>query len=370
MAKRRRLTPAQSDYLGAPGALETKAWGAPPARPGLEASAIAPLPIAPPPIAQVAGEASAVAALAEVSGALAAARAEGRLVQRLALDAVEIDYLVRDRLGIDAEEMAALMESIRLHGQRTPIEVTETAPGRYGLISGWRRLTALRQLADETGEARFDTVLALLRRPETAGAAYVAMVEENEIRLGLSYYERARITGRAVEQGVFADDRSALQALFAAASRAKRSKIGSFLRIWRALDGSLRFPAAIPERLGLALAARLDADPDFPGRLLRDLGARSAATAEEELARLAAALETPAAFPGAVPRPVATPTPDPVPRPAPTDPGIPDSGTREIRPGVFLRVEGGFTRPVLIVAGPAVDPAFRERLEAWLANPD
>lgn len=366
MAKRRRLTPAQSDYLGAAAALEAKAWGAPPVpqvRPGLEPSALAP-------IAQVAGEASAAAALAEVSGALAEARAEGRLVQRLALDAVEIGYLVRDRLGIDAEEMAALMESIRLHGQRTPIEVTEIAPGRYGLISGWRRLTALRQLAEETGEARFGTVLALLRRPETAGAAYVAMVEENEIRLGLSYYERARIVGRAVEQGVFDDDRAALQALFAAASRAKRSKIGSFLRIWRALDGGLRFPATIPERLGLSLAARLDADPALAGRLLRDLGGRPAATAEEELARVAAALEAPQpteppALPGAAPaagkdpRPAARPAPDPVPAPV----------AQELRPGVFLRVEGGFTRPVLIVSGPAVDPGFRERLEHWLANP-
>lgn len=361
MAKRRRLTPAQSDYLGAAGGLETKAWGAA-ARPGLEASAIAP-----PPIAQVAGEASVAAALAEVSGALAEARAEGRLVQRLALDAVEIDYLVRDRLGIDAEEMAALMESIRLHGQRTPIEVTETAPGRYGLISGWRRLTALRQLAEETGEARFTTVLALLRRPETAGAAYVAMVEENEIRLGLSYYERARIVGRAVEQGVFADDRSALQALFAAASRAKRSKIGSFLRIWRALDGGLRFPAAIPERLGLGLAARLDADPAFAGLLVRDLGDRPAVTAEEELARLAAALEGPALRPP-VQAPAPAAAPDPAPRPVPRPAA--GSAEQEIRPGVFLRVEGGFTRPVLIVSGPAVDPGFRERLEQWLANPD
>ena len=362
MAKRRRLTPAQGDYLGSAGMLETKAWaGSPPqVRPGLEPSALAP-------IAQVAGEASAVAALAEVSGALAEARAEGRLVQRLGLDAVEVDYLVRDRLGIEAEEMAALVDSIRLHGQRTPIEVTEIAPGRYGLISGWRRLTALRRLADETGEARFATVLALLRRPETAGAAYVAMVEENEIRLGLSYYERARIVGRAVEQGVFAEDRSALQALFAAASRAKRSKIGSFLRLWRALDGLLHFPAAIPERLGLSLAHRLEEEPDFPARLARDLQARPPGSAEEELARLAAALEGPAPRP---PRPATPAAPE-----APLDGPADDAGrpspaaAQEIRPGVFLRVEGGFTRPVLIVSGPAVDPGFRERLEQWLANP-
>lgn len=357
MAKRRRLTPAQSDYLGLAGPLETKAWGTA-SRPGLEASALAP-----PPIAQVAGEASAVAALAEVSGALAEARAEGRLVQRLPLDAVEIDYLVRDRLGIDAEEMATLMESIRLHGQRTPIEVTEIAPGRYGLISGWRRLTALRRLAEETKNPGFETVLALLRRPETAGSAYVAMVEENEIRLGLSYYERARIAGRAVEQGVFPDDRAALQTLFAAASRAKRSKIGSFLRIWRALDSALRFPAAIPERLGLGLAQRLEGDADFPARLVRDLTARPPGTAEEELALLASALEATAPR---LPRPDAAPE-APLRRDA--APRSPAPEAQEIRPGVFLRVEGGFTRPVLIVSGPAVGPEFRERLEHWLTDP-
>ena len=52
----------------------------------------------------------------------------------------------------------------------------------YGLISGWRRLTALQALHAETGEARFATVQALVRRPETAADAYVTMVEENEIR--------------------------------------------------------------------------------------------------------------------------------------------------------------------------------------------
>lgn len=349
MAKRRRLTPAQSDYLGPSGRLDASS-------------------LIPPPIAQVAGEASAAAALAEISGALAEARAEGRLVQRLPLASVEVDYLVRDRIGIEAEEMAALMESIRLHGQRTPIEATEISPGRYGLISGWRRLTALSRLHGESGEARFGTVLALLRRPETAGAAYVAMVEENEIRLGLSYYERARIAGRAVEQGVFADDRAALQALFAAASRARRSKIGSFLRIWRALDGSLRFPAAIPERLGLALAQRLEAEPGFAAGLAADLAARPPEDAEAELARLTAHL---AACLEAAPPPRfarETSAPNRASRPPATD-AAPPPPAQEIRPGIFLRVEGGATKPVLVLSGPAVDPGFRERLEHWLLNP-
>jgi hypothetical protein len=39
--------------------------------------------------------------------------------------------------------------------------------------------------------------------------AYLAMVEENEIRVGLSFYERARIVARAAEAGVFERHRGA-----------------------------------------------------------------------------------------------------------------------------------------------------------------
>ena len=85
------------------------------------------------------------------------------------------------------------------------------------------------------------------------------MVEENEIRLGLSHYERARVAARATERGVFPSEKAALLALFATASRAKRSRIRAFLDIYHALDGSLRFPAALPERLGLRLVEKVRA---------------------------------------------------------------------------------------------------------------
>ena len=130
MAKRKRLTPAQTGYLAPPPALETKSW----LRPGL--------PEGTPPIAQVAGEASAAAALAEVAAALTAARDEGRLVQRLPLAVIETDHLVRDRIGTDEDELALLMASLASHGQRSPIEVTLIGENRFGLISGWRRMTA------------------------------------------------------------------------------------------------------------------------------------------------------------------------------------------------------------------------------------
>ena len=81
------------------------------------------------------------------------------------------------RLRFEGEEMAALTGSIRARGQQTPVDVVELGGGRFGLISGWRRYMAIRALSAETGESRFATILAVRRRPDTAGAAYVAMVE-------------------------------------------------------------------------------------------------------------------------------------------------------------------------------------------------
>ncbi len=350
MAKRRRLTPADPDSFTPPMVLETKAY----LRPG----------ITPPPIAQVAGDASMTAALAEVSEVLATARAEGRLVQRLSLTAIDTGYLVRDRLSGNPDEMQALMQSLRNHGQRTPIEVTEIAPGHFGLISGWRRITALTRLYTQTGDAQYDTVLALLRRPDTASDAYIAMVEENEVRLGLSYYERARIVALAVEHGVFGSDKAALQALFATASRAKRSKIGSFLDIYRLLGAALSFPMALPERLGLTLSHLLADDPVAVADIVSALQAQPAKTAEDELAHLSQLVEN-VALRASV-EPVLLDAAPPKTRDTPPS-AVPDA--QEIRPGVFLKVEGGWTKPILILSGPNVGPGFREQLEAWLKNP-
>lgn len=78
--------------------------------------------------------------------------------------------------------MASLKASIRSCDQQMPIEVVALGNGRYGLISGARRLAALSALHAETGEARFATVKALLRPIKAAPKSYLAMVEENEIR--------------------------------------------------------------------------------------------------------------------------------------------------------------------------------------------
>ena len=274
MAKRKRLTPPNPSYLDTPPALETKSMFSAPR------SA---------PIADVARDASSTAALSEMAESLARARDEGRMVVALPLDEIVMDHLVRDRLVVDATEMQTLKTSLRSRGQQTPIEVMQLEDGRYGLISGWRRCQALSEIAQEDRDDD-PTVLALLRRPEEASDAYLAMVEENEIRVDLSYFERARIVAKAVEEGVYGTERTALQMLFRSASRAKRSKIGSFLPVVRALDGVVRFPHGLSERLGLSLAQALNDDPGFAPRLQAQLEAVEVETPEAETALLTKAL--------------------------------------------------------------------------------
>lgn len=338
MAKRKRLTPANPDFLEPAGG-EAKSLFARPA-----------------PIADVARDASSAAALEEMAETLARAREEGRMVLVLPLAEVETGYLVRDRIAVDTGEMQVLKDSLRARGQQTPVEVADLgqdAEGvpRYGLISGWRRCRALSELHAETGEARFAQVLALLRRPAEASDAYLAMVEENEVRVGLSYYERARVVARAVDQGVFATERDALRALFHAASRAKRSKIGSFLGLVEALDGALSHPETIGERQGLALARMIETDPGFGAELRARLEAARAQTPESEQELIAEALAAKEAAPA---RKEAHP-PEPAKRPGP-------SGT-EIRPGLWCQAgkDGQLT-----LSGPAMTPELRNTLLDWL----
>lgn len=339
MAKRKRLTPAQTDYLGtdAP-APETKSMGLAPPRA---------------PIAQVAGEASAAAALQELASEVRRAKEEGRMIQILPEAEIEADYLVRDRILADDAEFQSLMNSLRARGQQTPIEVVQLDQSRYGLISGWRRLTALRRLLAETGENRFATVQAILRQPETAADAYVAMVEENEIRAGLSYYERARVAARAVEQGVYPSEKLALQRLFSTASRAKRSKIGSFLTLYRAADDLLRFAPAITERLGLALAKLLAGDPERVADLRRALRDAAPKDAAEEITCLENTLAG-VSHNKALKR------------------GLDTNKTRKDRPSGsgFVRSGSGidmsYGRHTVTLTGAGVTDAFRDRLLDWL----
>lgn len=220
------------------------------------------------PIAQVAGEIArgsvplAPEARVEMAGTSAAAEswraaeAEGRVLRDLALDAIETDHLVRDRMVMEPVELDELKTSIRASGMRLPVEVIALEGGRYGLISGLRRITVLRQLhAEDPG--RWPTVRALIRPGAEAGDTYASMVEENEQRAQLTPYERGRIVVVATAQGAFGSVEAAVEAIFAAASKAKRSKIRSFALVHEELGDLLAFPTALSERNGLRLAGAL-----------------------------------------------------------------------------------------------------------------
>ena len=328
MAKRKRLSPAQNAYLdeGSPGdvmpVLETKA--------AISA-----------PIAQVANAAATEASLRELSDMVTEARRDGRLAQKLPLAAIDEAYLVRDRVAVDDGEMDVLKTSLRNRGQQTPIEVIATDdPNRFGLISGWRRLKALHALFEETGDPAFETVLVVERQPDTAADAYLSMVEENEIRSGLSHYERARVAAKAVQMGVFETEKQALLALFGSVSRSKRSKIRSFLTIFKALDDVLLFPAALGERLGLALSKALETDPDLANRLAQDLKASAVPDAATEGQLLQAALKKKPPS-----KPVSSPSP----------------ARQEIGKDLFVARHEGH----IVLSGPGVTDAFLDDFMAW-----
>lgn len=247
-----------------------------------------------PPIAQVASDAAALAAAEKLAAEMQSARTEGRLVTMIPLDAIAESHILRDRIQTDDAEMTALKTSIAARGQQTPIEVVATGPGTYGLISGLRRLTALKALLAETGDACFSHAKALLKPLHSSPEAYLAMVEENEIRADLSFYERARIAYEAAEQGVFVSPQEAVRILYANTTPSRRSKIASFVSLHQILGSSLRFPTAIPEKLGLALVKAQAADKDFATRLCAALKQGTPSTPEAERRILDAALRGPA----------------------------------------------------------------------------
>ncbi|ETX30249.1 ParB/RepB/Spo0J family partition protein [Roseivivax isoporae] len=198
-----------------------------------------------------------------------AAQGEGRVLTTLPLGQIRMDDLPRDRLDLDSvaasDEMEELKASIRARGQKEPIEVFRSGPDTYQLKKGWRRLTALRQLHEETGEDRFAAVVA--RVNEEAGSRidlYIDMVEENVIREDLTFAEMAQVAIRAADDPAFEGQGAdaAVGRLYASLHKMKRSYIRSFVYLLQALGDDLRFPKALSRNLGVDAARALQARPD------------------------------------------------------------------------------------------------------------
>ncbi len=191
------------------------------------------------------------------------AEGKGLVAVEIPIHQITADALSRDRMELNEDEMQELMTSISVNGLRLPIEVyvpQHVEDGaQYGLISGYRRLAAIRRLNAMSGGERFPTIAAFVRDPGGVKEALVAMIEENEVRAGLSQYERGRAAAMAVYDGVFSSVDEAVSVLFSTASKAKRSKIRSFALVHEDLGDLLSHAIVYSERQCLRLATALRA---------------------------------------------------------------------------------------------------------------
>lgn len=225
--------------------------------------------------------------------ALRDAMDKGLIARELPLHEITADALTRDRMNLDGPEMEELINSIARTGLRLPIEVFATAnpdaAGKYALISGFRRLAAYRHLNTMTGGEKYTTIPCFIRDPGSIAETLVAMVEENEIRVGLSQYERGRAAAIAVQDGVFNSVDEAVATLFQNASKAKRSKIRSFALVHEELGDMLRFATQLNERQCLRLATALRGGQ--AGQIRDALEAQEVRGPEEEWAVMLPSIE-------------------------------------------------------------------------------
>ena len=180
-------------------------------------------------------------------------------IQPIATDRIDEHALPRDRTVIDATALEELKRSIATSGLRLPIEVFATDTG-YGLLSGYRRLMAVRALEETHGPA-FATIPAILHPPENLLDGFARVVEENDIRQGLTPWERGRTLIVARENGLDTLD-AALARLYPGADRRKRSRLRLLADVVEAMDDRIKDPEDWSENRLLRLGAVLRAGWD------------------------------------------------------------------------------------------------------------
>ena len=164
---------------------------------------------------------------------------------QIPLSEIDESALPRDRTHMNGQAMEELRLSIYATGLRTPIEVFELREPdethKYALISGLRRLTAMRQNASEWADAPTQ-VDAFIRQPRTMTDALKLVLEENELRADPSPWERGEFALAAVEAEIFDTIDAAARALYPAANRMKQTRIRWCAEIVKEFRGKLAEP--------------------------------------------------------------------------------------------------------------------------------
>ncbi|MFN3276004.1 MAG: ParB/RepB/Spo0J family partition protein [Paracoccus sp. (in: a-proteobacteria)] len=206
----------------------------------------------------------------------------GLITDLIPLDAIDTQKLIRDRRPVADFELAELVSSIRDIGLSNPIRVEPAGDGRYELIQGWRRLSAYRQLLDETGDtdAWGRIPAGIAARGDALEDLYRRMVDENLVRKDISFAEMAQLALHYAMDPLTAehDAEKAVAILFKSAGYQKRSYIRNFIPLVDRLGETLMYPQEIPRALGLALASKLAEVPGLAAAIkseLRDWDTRS-----------------------------------------------------------------------------------------------
>lgn len=219
---------------------------------------------------------------------------EGLITDLIPLGEIRTDKLKRDRRALRDDEIDELKSSIKAIGLSNPIRV-EVAEDGYELIQGFRRLTAFRELFEETGEARFSRIPAgLVAEGDALERLYRRMVDENLVRRDISFAEMAMLASR------YAADPAtpcktvpdAVASLYGSAGRQKRNYITHFASLMDRIEEELKWPEAIPRSLGLDLEKRLASEPSSLRELVARLRAEKPGSADAELQVLRNFLDT------------------------------------------------------------------------------
>ena len=243
------------------------------------------------------------AALSERQAAEAAIRAEndrlahafvalkksGLIVDLVPLEQVRMTKLTRDRVAKRDPELDELKASIQAVGLSNPIRVEEVGDGEYELVQGFRRLSAYRELFEETGDPTYGRIPAgLMARGARLAKLYQRMVDENLIRRDISFAEMAQLAWayQREETQESLDVGDAVDRLYASAGRQKRSYIKHFAELMRLLGKDLAHAEAIPRALGLQLVRMMEEDAGLVGRIRAVLANMPDRDAEAELALL------------------------------------------------------------------------------------
>ncbi len=177
-------------------------------------------------------------------------------IQLIPTDQINAEALPRDRSVLDPAALTELQRSISTSGLRLPIELFPTEGG-YGLISGYRRLAAFRALEAARGDGRFAAIPAVLHPAEALATAFARVIEENDIRAGLSAWERGRTLIVARDLAGLTGFDAALDALYPHANRRKRLRIRMLAEVVEAFDGQIDAPERWSENRLLRLGQLL-----------------------------------------------------------------------------------------------------------------